>query len=72
VRLVSVDTPPAGGLRATARTPPTRAPLLPVTVDLDRADVEEITRLPRNRARFAQRIVPGATSMVVGRPGAVR
>jgi len=48
VRLVSVDTPP-GGLAATARTAARLArPLLPgERVDLDRADVTEITRLPR-------------------------
>jgi len=59
VRLVSVDTPPTGGLRATARTAARLArPLLPgERVDLDRADVTEITRLPRIGPAFAQRIV---------------
>ena len=59
VRLVSVDTPPAGGLRATARSAARLArPLLPgERVDLDRADVTEITRLPRIGPAFAQRIV---------------
>ena len=58
VRLVSVDTPP-GGLAATARTAARLArPLLPgERVDLDRADVTEITRLPRIGPAFAQRIV---------------
>jgi len=59
VRLVSVDTPPAGGLAATARNAARLArPLLPgERVDLDRADVTEITRLPRIGPAFAQRIV---------------
>jgi len=59
VRLVSVDTPPAGGLAATARSAPRLArPLLAgERVDLDRADVTEITRLPRIGPAFAQRIV---------------
>jgi competence ComEA-like helix-hairpin-helix protein len=59
VRLISVDTPPAGGLRATARSAARLArPLLPgERVDLDRADVTEITRLPRIGPAFAQRIV---------------
>jgi len=59
VRLVAVDTPPAGGLSATARSAARLArPLLPgERVDLDRADVTEITRLPRIGAAFAQRIV---------------
>ena len=59
VRLVTVDTPPAGGLRATARSAARLArPLLPgERVDLDRADVTEITRLPRIGPAFAQRIV---------------
>jgi len=59
VQLVSVDTPPSGGLRATARNAARLArPLLPgERVDLDRADVTEITRLPRIGPAFAQRIV---------------
>ena len=59
VRLVAVDTPPPGGLRATARNAARLArPLLPgERVDLDRADVTEITRLPRIGPAFAQRIV---------------
>src|SRR5258705_672224 len=58
VRLVAVDTPPAGGLRATARNAARLArPLLPgERVDLDRADVTEITRLPRIGPAFPQRI----------------
>jgi competence ComEA-like helix-hairpin-helix protein len=59
VHLVAVDTPPAGGLRATARNAARLArPLLPgERIDLDRADVTEITRLPRIGPAFAQRIV---------------
>ncbi len=59
VRLVALDTPPANGLRATARNAARLArPLLPgERVDLDRADVTEITRLPRIGPAFAQRIV---------------
>jgi competence protein ComEA len=61
VRLVGRDTPPPGprGLSATARTAARLArPLLPgERVDLDRADVTEITRLPRIGPAFAQRIV---------------
>jgi competence protein ComEA len=61
VRLVA-DTPPptaATGLRATARAAARLArPLLPgERVDLDRADVTEITRLPHIGPAFAQRIV---------------
>ncbi len=59
VRLVAVDTPPLRGLRETARSAARLArPLLPgERVDLDRADVTEITRLPRVGPAFAQRIV---------------
>jgi competence ComEA-like helix-hairpin-helix protein len=59
VRLVAADTPPARGLRETARVAARLArPLLPgERVDLDRADVTEITRLPRIGPAFAQRIV---------------
>src|SRR5438034_11714706 len=59
VRLVSVDTPPPGGLSATARAAARLArPLLPgERIDLDRADVTEITRLPRVGPAMAQRIV---------------
>jgi len=61
VRLVERDTPPAGprGLSATARLAARLArPVLPgERVDLDRADVTEITRLPRVGPAFAQRIV---------------
>src|SRR5437867_9033414 len=65
VALVS-DTPPprgsargAGGLRETARAAARLArPLLPgERIDLDRADVTEITRLPRVGPALAQRIV---------------
>src|SRR2546429_5222665 len=61
VRLVERDTPPPGphGLSATARLAARLArPLLPgERVDLDRADVTEITRLPRVVPAFAHRIV---------------
>jgi competence ComEA-like helix-hairpin-helix protein len=63
VRLVAADTPPplrAGAtLRDAARAAARLArPLLPgERVDLDRADVTEITRLPRVGPAFAQRIV---------------
>src|SRR5207302_10658801 len=61
VRLVGRDTPPPGprSLSATARTAARLArPLLPgERVDLDRADVTEITRLPRIGPAFAQRLV---------------
>jgi len=61
VRLVAVDSPPRGarGLSATERTAARLArPILPgERVDLDRADVTEITRLPRIGPAFAQRIV---------------
>ena len=59
VRLVAADTPPPRGLRAAAQTAARLArPLLPgERIDLDRADVTEITRLPRVGAAFAQRIV---------------
>jgi competence protein ComEA len=54
-----VDTPPPHGLRETARSAARLArPLLPgERIDLDRADVTEITRLPRVGPAFAQRIV---------------
>ena len=59
VRLVAVDTPPRGRLRDTARAAARLArPLLPgERIDLDRADVTEITRLPRVGPAMAQRIV---------------
>ncbi len=59
VRLVAIDTPPRGGLRETARAAARLArPLMPgERIDLDRADVTEITRLPRIGPAFAQRIV---------------
>src|SRR5207245_6451204 len=63
VALVS-DTPPPpaaarGGLRATARAAARLArPLLPgERIDLDHADVTEITRLPRVGPALARRIV---------------
>ena len=61
VALVS-DTPPAGAhgaLRATARAAARLArPLLPgERIDLDHADVTEITRLPRVGPALARRIV---------------
>jgi len=59
VRLVSTDTPPAGALRETARRAALLArPLAPgERVDVDRADVTELTRLPRVGPALAQRIV---------------
>src|SRR5437879_12330580 len=59
VRLAATDTPPPRHLRETARPAARLArPLLPgERVDLDRADVTEITRLPRIGPAFAQRIV---------------
>ena len=59
VTLVAVDTPPATRLQANARAAARLArPLLPgERVDLDRADVTEITRLPRVGPALAQRIV---------------
>ncbi len=60
VRLVAAtDTPPHRGLQATARSAARLArPLLSgERIDLDRADVTEITRLPRIGPAFAQRIV---------------
>src|SRR2546421_9900779 len=61
VRLIGLDTPPPDprGLSATARAAARLArPLLPgERIDLDRADVTEITRLPRVGPGFAQRIV---------------
>src|SRR2546428_13250505 len=58
VQLVSLDPPPPGGLRATARNAARLArPLLPgARVDLDRADVAELTRLPRIGPAFSQRV----------------
>ncbi len=59
VRLAARDTPPPSRLRETARTAARLArPLLPgERIDLDRADVTEITRLPRVGPALAQRIV---------------
>src|SRR5436309_2706919 len=59
VQLAATDSPPPRRLRATARNAARLArPLLPgERVDLDRADVTEITRLPRIGPAFAQRIV---------------
>ncbi len=59
VRLAATDTPPPSRLRETARTAARLArPLLPgERIDLDRADVTEITRLPRVGPALAQRIV---------------
>jgi len=64
VALAAVDTPPRGGLQATARAAARLArPLLPGEhVDLDRADVTEITRLPRVGPALAQRIVAWRTA----------
>ena len=59
VRLAALDTPPPRQLRETARAAARLArPLLPgERIDLDRADVTEITRLPRVGPALAQRIV---------------
>ena len=59
VRLAATDTPPPRRLRETARAAARLArPLLPgERIDLDRADVTEITRLPRVGPALAQRIV---------------
>jgi len=59
VRLVSVDTPPPSALQETARRAASLArPLAPgERVDVDHADVTELTRLPRVGPALAQRIV---------------
>jgi competence ComEA-like helix-hairpin-helix protein len=59
VELVAVDTPPRSTLRVTARSAARLLrPLQPgERVDIDRADVTEITRLPRIGPALAQRIV---------------
>jgi competence ComEA-like helix-hairpin-helix protein len=59
VRLVATDTPPASALRETARRAALLArPLAPgERVDVDRADVTELTRLPHVGPALAQRIV---------------
>src|SRR5437016_3693080 len=59
VQPVPLVIPPPGALSAPARKAARLArPLLPgERVDLDRADVTEITRLPRIGPAFAQRIV---------------
>lgn len=66
VALAPSDTPPPprGRLQATARAAARLArPLLPgERVDLDRADVTEITRLPRVGPALAQRIVAWRTA----------
>src|SRR2546426_9892192 len=56
VRLVSVDTPPPGGLRATARNAaPLARPLLTgEPAELARDDVSEKTRLPHIGSGFAE------------------
>src|SRR5690348_18426771 len=60
VRLVAIDTPPTGGLRATARNAARlECPPLPEErVALARAVVTEITRHPSRGPSFAQRVVP--------------
>jgi competence ComEA-like helix-hairpin-helix protein len=65
--LAAVDTPPhrsGGGLHETARAAARLArPLAPGDrVDVDRADVTEITRLPRVGPALAQRIVAWRTA----------
>ncbi|HUL03165.1 MAG TPA: helix-hairpin-helix domain-containing protein [Gemmatimonadales bacterium] len=63
VRLMPVDTPPESGLAQRAHTAERLSrPLLPgERVDLDRADVTEITRLPRVGPSLAERIVAWRT-----------
>lgn len=63
VRLQSSTEARPGGLRETARRAAQLArPLLPgERIDLDRADVSEITRLPRVGPALAQRIVAWRT-----------
>src|SRR5438093_9503600 len=63
VRLAARDTPPPSRLRETARTAARLArPLLPgERIDVDRADVTEITRLPRVGPALARRIVDWRT-----------
>jgi len=58
VRLMAADTPPASALRETARRAAQLArPLAPgERIDVDRADVTELTRLPRVGPALAQRI----------------
>jgi competence ComEA-like helix-hairpin-helix protein len=59
VQLHSISTPPPNGLRETARRAAQLSrPLMPgERIDLDVADVSEITRLPRVGPALAQRIV---------------
>ena len=59
VRLVAADTPPVSALQETARRAALLArPLAPgERVDVDRADVIALTRLPRVGPALAQRIV---------------
>jgi competence protein ComEA len=63
VQVAPVDTPPSSTLHATARQAARLLrPLQPgQRVDLDRADVTEITRLPRVGPSLAQRIVAWRT-----------
>jgi competence ComEA-like helix-hairpin-helix protein len=64
VRLQSTTAPLPGGLREAARRAAQLSrPLLPgEKIDLDRADVSEITRLPRIGPALAQRIVAWRTA----------
>ena len=59
VRLLAVDTPPAGALRETARRAAELArPLAPgERIDVDRADVIALTRLPRVGPALAHRML---------------
>src|ERR687887_1954627 len=63
VRLESSTAPRPGGLQETARRAAQLSrPLMPGDrIDLDRADVSEITRLPRVGPALAQRIVAWRT-----------
>lgn len=59
IQLVAADTPPASALRETARRAAELArPLSPgERIDVNRADVTALTRLPRVGPALAQRIV---------------
>ncbi|HUK21678.1 MAG TPA: helix-hairpin-helix domain-containing protein [Gemmatimonadales bacterium] len=59
IHFAPVDTPPSSSMQATARTAARLLrPLQPgERIDLDRADVTEITRLPRVGPALAERMV---------------
>src|SRR5687768_9434071 len=63
VQLQSAPTRPSALKENAARAAPLARPLLPgERIDLDRADVREITRLPRVGPALAQRIVAWRTA----------